>query len=718
MGSIQLYTEPQQQGLKTYQAGTFTTTDLEKGVDYTEGYLKKIEVQSINKQCWFAKLTLSTGGFENLDMSQATSLLPQINMEAVDMGGGTYHYKPTNCDLTATALATRPLDWDIRWRDKYTAEPILYTTTVTPAKSFYANQPLSAPTSGGTPGERAFVANTYYETNQGRWLFWTLSECYFAIEGQWAVNTNVGTSCANQIIAFNAGMGSTNASVRAAARYVNCIRERGYQGPMINLGTEAEFNNFCSYSSIGVTPDNQETRVFAGFVQFSYPITLESEEVINEDMMGICVYRISADGYILSAQISAISEDFWKGKTRPPYDGPTSNVQGGGGNFARNSQSNGDRTGANAANITTRWNNARASLLSGYNRYVMDFGSMAAFNEFLTQLTNPSWMEGWQNLVFSPLDNILVCHSMPGEFAPPQSGNLTSKIIVAGHELTTNAAPVWANPYVSKHIGDFDLTEFYGAYLDYIGTSVYVNLPYIGVVQLDTSAGMAGWVSIDYMADALSGDIIALVTTCDRNGNSWKRYSYKGNCAAAIPLATYTPLSTRFSAGGISVLTGLLGNTVASGLQGRTMGSTLADIYSRDWEYDLDDSDISGAVQTGWRGGAISGIIGSVGGAIQGLQSVATAGSGTTMCNASDGGMTAPIDTDCWILVVRPEWSNPDYYPREAAYTSDIAGKVGDFEGTLSVSSVELENIKCTDDERVEIFNNLIAGVYLTDRQK
>lgn len=95
----------------------------------------------------------------------------------------------------------------------------------------------------------------------------------------------------------------------------------------------------------------------------------------------------------------------------------------------------------------------------------------------------------------------------------------------------------------------------------------------------------------------------------------------------------------------------------------------------------------------------------------------------TTSSTADSGSATAPIDTVCYVIIQRPMWSAPKEYGKQFGYPSDISGTInhsdteaGDpFTNFLSVRSIELDNVSGTDEEKAEIEQLMMSGVYVSN---
>lgn len=410
-------------------------------------------------------------------------------------------------------------------------------------------------------------------------------------------------------------------------------------------------------------------------------------------------------------------------------DGPTSYVQGGQGKFHAPSDNRGTRNGSDIDYIKTKWNTKQNNITSvGYNRYVLGENDAAAFGQFAQQLWNPDVWDGFVNKFFNPITSILVSHMMPATLAPAITSGAATRdhIYAAQTNLTPNyTVTKFLSQYISYHVGDIDISTYTDSFADFENTAIYIHLPYIGIKQLDVSSCMGGWLSVDYISDVFSGDVIAFITTCDRIGNRQQRYAWKGNCAKEIPLMQRTNPLSNFAMQAIPAIvggiTGGVGGAVLGAIGGATqiavsegvpLGTALSENLSQASEY-LPEAAIGG-LKTGVAAAAI-GIGRSANAAIQ-------AGVATTSSNAEGGSVSTPIDTQCWVLITRPQWSAPEDYGVQMGYPSDISGTInqadteaGDaFTNFLSVRSIKLDGIDCTDNERAEIANLMAAGVFVS----
>lgn len=708
-GSIQLYTDADHQGLRTFPMGSFTTTDLVKGTDYIENYVMPFNDPNLDRNIYCVKLTIGATGIQNLQVDKTYSPIPETDM----LQDGNVFY-PSNCDVNAAKLTARPLDWDLHWRDKY--NQVKHADA--PNATVYSSAPIVAPSSFGVAEDPPFVANTYSETAQGRYLFWTMSDRYFAVEAFWEYGSQYsgGPSGTKYTIRpFYAETASSN-----NRGYSNWIRLHSVSGP-VSPGSAIQNNLKIVLDDFKTGAEQRQARIHLNFVNFNYDVTLPSQEIVTKQMIGFVIWRTGADGIPIEAQISAFEKDFWEGVPEPPNDGPTSSPQGGHGSFSAPSDNRGDRGGATASQIARIWDGD--VITAGYNNYYVSPSAPAPFKEMCERLWDPDIIQSWINQAQSPLQAIITCHQIPATLAPTNLGD-PEPIKAAGLGLSDTGASTFSQYITSYHVGDIDISQYTDSFADFTNTSIYIHLPYVGTYQLDTAACMHGWIAVDYLCDITSGHCTALITTMDKFGNTQIRYEFKGDCSKTVPLFQREnpwakvggAVLPALAGVGIAAITGNAVSGMAISSAATNVMNGLDEYYGTDgFANDEDVGVVRNLIGDSMRGAAgrssaIGSALGTVGSS---ATSAALSGGGTVQSNASGGDVTSPIDTECWVLITRPQWSAPEFYDRERAYPSDIAGTVGDFSGLLMVSTCELNGIDCTDQELHEIDSWLKSGVLL-----
>ena len=421
-------------------------------------------------------------------------------------------------------------------------------------------------------------------------------------------------------------------------------------------------------------------------------------------------------------------------------DGPTSYVQGGRGSFEAPSDNHGDSAGASAKSIASTWSANHSPFDQGYNKYILSSPDATAFKQMVDNLVDPDVWQGFDNKYYNPIDSIITCSMIPANLAPSGSDIGTSSVIKASKlNLTTATVPTFTIWNKAIHIGSVDIRSYCDGFPDYDNTTIYINLPYIGVKQLDINACMEGELAVDYLIDYLTSDITAQIWVRDRFGNYNIRYEYKGNCGKQIPLTQIVPRSTQIVGGlhqaAIPLAAGAVVGTIGGLTAGFTEGAKRA-AGAAGFVMPSSAGSVGGAVVKSGLSGIGSGFtktfgstmkaLGTTGaafGAASSAMSSINASQQMASSNANGGAVSSPVNTQCYVLITRPMWSAPEEYGKQFGYPSDISGtiNVSDTEGGdpftnfLSVRSIILDGMTCLPEEKVEIENLMKAGVYTTN---
>lgn len=712
-GQLQLYKEPQHQGKQTYTLGSFTITDLEVDVDYRIRALGKGNSQVLGRQIDCVSLWVGTGGVGNLDVNKLWMPCPQSTL-LYDNEYSPAKVIPSNCDTQADTLSTRPPDWAIHWRDKYNKMNVGTDPNI-PNTNLYSNwYPLSSDNYAVV--EPPFEANQYRETNAGKYIYWTLGDAFITLGYGWYFD---GVTPRNYADFCFMPASPSYIAYEGKWYYTNVPRENGVEGPAIMSANDLYNYSFRMVKTYEGELGAQNPLIFINFINFTFPIEQEDHSVKDVEMIGVCAWRESIDGIIQEAYITAFDAEFWKGKPEPPHDAPISTVQGGNGSFSAPSDNRGDKNGATAGAIASAWNDNISTFSPGYNNYYLGSPDVAAFREMVTSLWNPNIIEGFKNLMMDPINAIVCCHQVPANLAPSA---LQTKdwIKAAGVQLTTldNKVYLYSSQITHFHGGYVDLDPYTDGFDDFTNTSCYIHLPYIGTQLIDIAGCQHGWLAVDYLTDVIHGDCTALITVCDKFGNTEIRYEFKGHCAREVPLKQKIPVSTKVASAiapaVIGAGVGWAAGSIAAGAYTAGAASALAKASDAlgGSAYEMEDFEFMAQNLP-----TPSGVIGAsqLGSVATAATNAALSGQSTASSNASGGAVSSPIDTQIWVLICRPMRSNPALYARQKAYTSDISGKIGDFSGFLKTSTVDVSGIDCTDGERAEIMAFLNSGVFLDD---
>lgn len=465
----------------------------------------------------------------------------------------------------------------------------------------------------------------------------------------------------------------------------------GYTFGFVNTG------GWATYSSIYLVQ----------FVQFKYE---------DEDYIGIMTVRIAGDGVPQEGRIAALSAK-WFEYDAPANGGPISGRQGGHGSFSAPSDNRGDRFGQYVSGVVDQWNTTAAFTAANQNRYRMPMvtGTLieTAFLEVIENLWSPNLWEQYQNNFFNPKDAILVCHAMPNKLGP-LSNNGSKKIMAAERDLSNQTVATFSDTYRWVHIDDKDISDYFDGFPDFDNTAVYIHLPYIGTKQLDIEAMMEGTIAVEYVSDVETGDVVAWVWTQDKFGNCNYRYEFKGNCARPVDLAYRSKTVAGGMAGsavkaGAAIGVGLLTGSVFAGMTAATaLNAYKGAAGTLQGAGAMLQNGLTEEMASSFQKGN------DMGQSLSNSVMAGDAGTASVATNAHGGNVSAPVDTQCYLLITRSQWSNPAYYGQLFGFTSDLAGVIkNDFSGFLSVRAAYVGSIPATDTERAEIASLLQAGVYL-----
>ena len=179
-----------------------------------------------------------------------------------------------------------------------------------------------------------------------------------------------------------------------------------------------------------------------------------------------------------------------------------------------------------------------------------------------SKLWDSNFFETLNKFIADPRDAIISLGCVPFNVTPAGTAEIKVGIIGTG----VNSAYV-DDPYVDIDCGSVAITPILDGYTDYSPfTDMYLYLPYVGSVQLDTDIYMGKTVNVKYRCDILTGDCLAFVLV----GGSVKA-TYNGNIKFGVPItgADYTQMWNTF----LSVTTGALLGAAGAAAAGAEAGA-------------------------------------------------------------------------------------------------------------------------------------------------
>lgn len=158
--------------------------------------------------------------------------------------------------------------------------------------------------------------------------------------------------------------------------------------------------------------------------------------------------------------------------------------------------------------------------------------TQAQLNSFGAWLWSANFVDQLLKLFNDPMQSIIGLHKI---FAAPQiSGSNTIHVGYLDSGVSSNTVGA---QYTDINCGSVKVGEQFGNAFDYTDTHVRAYLPFIGIVDLDTSDVMRGTVSIIYHVDVITGACLAEVKVT-RDGGGGTLYQYAGDAAVRYPISS------------------------------------------------------------------------------------------------------------------------------------------------------------------------------------
>ena len=158
--------------------------------------------------------------------------------------------------------------------------------------------------------------------------------------------------------------------------------------------------------------------------------------------------------------------------------------------------------------------------------------SQAELNSFGAWLWSANFVDQILKLFNDPMQSIIGLHKI---FAAPSiSGSSTIHVGYLDSGVSSNTVGA---QYTDVNCGSVKVSEQFGNAFDYTDTHVRLYLPFIGIVDLDTSDVMRGTVSVIYHVDVITGACLAEVKVT-RDGSGGTLYQYAGDAAVRYPISS------------------------------------------------------------------------------------------------------------------------------------------------------------------------------------
>lgn len=292
-------------------------------------------------------------------------------------------------------------------------------------------------------------------------------------------------------------------------------------------------------------------------------------------------------------------------------------------------------------------------------------GDLSAFGGYLW---SKDLFDNISKLFQDPMDlivtlNVVPCPVAVSGYADVKIGSLNSNVPM----------PTVASEFTQILCGSVFVDEYYGSALDYApATKVSLFLPYVGVVSLNADEVINSYISIAYNCNLLTGGAVAQVKVTKNANNGVNSVLYHYPCNIAYPI--------------------------------EISGKNYANIIKS-----AENSIIGAGMTAGASGSVIGGIAGGI---TSGLNTMTS--KPQTSRSGSFSGSSGYMDSKVpYVIIERPIQSYADRFNHFEGLPSNITSKIKNLTGFTQFESVEMKGLTCHEDEKKEIEELLLKGIYI-----
>ena len=290
----------------------------------------------------------------------------------------------------------------------------------------------------------------------------------------------------------------------------------------------------------------------------------------------------------------------------------------------------------------------------------------------------------WDLLKNDPREGLVSCKYFPFELRLHDSDHIGNQeeIVIGGVQMdNVSAARILSGYNQILDLGEFDVMEYFGGFLDYQLTSIDVYLPYVGWQQLNASAIMNRKLKIKYVVDLNSGDCACLVLSTDGSVERFENV-FTGQMGIDIPILTSNHNENVKQAGSTILSAGVA---------------------------------VGGAIATFASGGT--------------LAPVALAGAGATIANSASSVATmmnhqklgTPVGSslsmwmpqDIIFRITRPTKSEASEFKNRRGYRSNYSTQLKNVTGFVQIDDPFLDGLSLHEGEKEQLAQILKGGIFI-----
>ena len=310
----------------------------------------------------------------------------------------------------------------------------------------------------------------------------------------------------------------------------------------------------------------------------------------------------------------------------------------------------------------------------------IDFGFATIYNPSIANIQAIAswlWSDDFDEAIklnyISPFDNIV------GLSIVPVNVSSVSGILRVGNVDSNIAVPRVTAQYGEIDCGTLDVHEFWGSFLDY-NASYSIYLPFIGYRALKPDDMVNGELGVVYHYDLLTGIVVAFIWARKEDNIKHVLYTYTGNMFynVAFSGANFMSLYNQQLSATTSGINNAMSSVgqIASGNIAGGLTSLITGTQQAQRQYDTAKPDYG-------RGGNNGG-------------------------NAGLFGIRYP-----YLIQSLPIGQTPKNYKNLQGIPSQIYKKLSDLTGYTEVDAVIVNTLTCTEEEQLQIIQQLKEGVIL-----
>lgn len=260
------------------------------------------------------------------------------------------------------------------------------------------------------------------------------------------------------------------------------------------------------------------------------------------------------------------------------------------------------------------------------------------------------------------INYVIDCHIVP--CLPSVSEKIPIKV---GFKTFPQQSAKVTSDYVSIDCGTLEIAEYYQNFIDYVGTSAQLYLPFVGFVGIEPEYFQNGKLQVTYSYNIIDGSFMAFVISSSSKSNLKDTIigSYGGNCCVHIPI---TGLNYSSMISGVVQGVGAMTNNIASG---NLIGAASSAMTIASLKPDLENSNAYNS-------------------------------------NSAYMGVRKP-----YLLIKRQVSSFSNTYTKENGLPLNVSKKLNEVKGMTIVSNLVLDGLSCTSEEKNMIKALFEEGVIL-----